>query len=463
MAEKIPVSVHLVDVNQFEGTSFDEIVDEIISIANADGNKFKPADLNGTSFEDFSIKIYYSHAKYPPKWRGFLEPLLDKTTPLATCENRSHSYVCFIGFEKDVYAVTGGFGSLAVTRFMVPNFGLEIIVRLFDANSKVVKSIHDRGLTGNVLGQARFFRGDQKFSDENPFGKIFKQIQAELSTKILTKRFGFSEGDLRRTVSGCLAKESFQINKAVDFKALLSLVRRFNEILKLKAKFALNRVVHLSKRNPQYNKLREELEAWVIDSIYNDCKRGDDPDVDFCNKDFETFFAANSFAINLGKESIPIEKHLSFGSVVRLIKKKGYCEDGSAREFDLSVLCRVLESYDEVGNVITRGTIWNHISGEFVFNGHVYFRVDEEWYQLQPTFIKSLNDECSQIFKDAWDDEVIAEQFDLTKRESTFNQKFIGKPGFLVFDTITPDNIESCDILKNDENEIHLIHVKKGI
>lgn len=32
----------------------------------------------------------------------------------------------------------------------------------------------------------------------------------------------------------------------------------------------------------------------------------------------------------------------------------------------------------------------------------------------------------------------------------------------LVFDTVTPENIEACDILKWDDEFVYVIHVKKG-
>lgn len=459
----MPVSVHLVNTDQFEGTGFEEIVDEIISIANENDAGLRVSNLSRKDFGNYKVRIYYSYAKYPPKWRDFLEPILDKNSVLAKCENQSYSYACFIGYDKNVYVITGGFGSLVVGRFMVPNFGLEILVRLFERDSKVVKHIQERGFTGNVLGQTKFYRGDQRFSDENQFGKILKKVQAELNKKILKKTFGFSDGDLRREVSGCLAKESFQINKSVNFDTLLALIKRFDEILRLKPKFSLNKVIHISNRNSHYKKLREELDEWVIDNLYNECKKGIDPDVDFCHKYFEKYLSASSYLIMIEKgEPIALPKHSTFGDIVRLLKIKEEYLDEDVHHFKFSVLERRLQSLDEEGVILTSGYILDHIHGEFSYKGQTYFLMDREWYQIQPSFIKDLNTECTEILKYAWSEDLITEAFDLKKRESTFNLKFVNKPGFYVFDTITPENIESCDILKCDGNGLYLIHVKKG-
>jgi uncharacterized protein (TIGR04141 family) len=73
-----------------------------------------------------------------------------------------------------------------------------------------------------------------------------------------------------------------------------------------------------------------------------------------------------------------------------------------------------------------------------------------------------LNVECTEILNQVWDDTLIAEPFNLKEDEREYNSKFIDQNGMLVFDTITPENIELCDILKYDNEFIHLIHVKKG-
>jgi len=46
--------------------------------------------------------------------------------------------------------------------------------------------------------------------------------------------------------------------------------------------------------------------------------------------------------------------------------------------------------------------------------------------------------------------------------ENKYNASYIGQANTLVFDKITPANIEVCDIVKWDNNNIYLYHVKKG-
>jgi uncharacterized protein (TIGR04141 family) len=461
--EKIPATVYRIDLTQLNEENFTASIDQIIKTINREGERYKEEKITGIIPKGFQVRIYSAFRIYAPKWRTFLLPMLDANTPLAECENLTNSFICFIGYEDQLFAITGGQGSFAIERYTSENFGLEILVRLFEKNSKVIKSIQDRGVTGIVLGQTKFYRGDQRFSDENQFGKIFKQVKAELSKKILTNTFGFIEADLNRSVSGCQAKSSFQINKAIDFDTLLSLVKRFVDILKLPEKFALNKVNLISKRDSRRAKLLKALNAALVKKIYDDYKAGNVPDVDVCNKEFETYLTASYFFIVIDKdERIELHNPPSLMEIIHELRKADRLLDNDEFQFSGSVLNRALLTDDENKKFLTGGTVLVHIHGEITYEGKTYFIVDGEWYEIHPEFIDDLNKECKELLYQVWEDKLIQEVFDTRKRENIFNMQFIGRSGWLVFDTITPDNIECCDLLQYNPSILHLIHIKKG-
>jgi uncharacterized protein (TIGR04141 family) len=459
----IPVSIHLINTNRLEATSFAERVAEMMSVVKDDERSFTKSPIARKDFGKFNVELYYSIAQYPPKWRGFLAPLLDKRSTLAGVENRTNSFVCFVGLDDNMFAITGGFEGQKLARFMVNDFGLEILVRLFDRDSKVVKNIQDRGLTGNLLGQTKFYRGDQRFSDENQFGKIFKQVEADVNRTMLKEVFGFTDGQLHRESSGCMAKDSFQIHKAVNFDTMLMLVEKLAKVMEKKPKFSLNKVEHITRRRPQNQQLLDELNAWAKNMLYTACKKNENPDVDFCHKRFDEFMNCDSIQLAIERgTSIDVPKHSSFGKIVTLLKFNNDYDDTDEDHFNASVLDRKLVSYDSEGKKMTSGLVIDHVHGEFQYKDKTYFLLDDEWYTILPAFLKELNEECKEILKYAWDSAVLDEKFDLKKRESTYNQKYINKPNFFVFDTITPDNMESCDIMKYNDSAIDLVHVKKG-
>jgi uncharacterized protein (TIGR04141 family) len=463
--EKIPVSIYQLNLSAFDNQDFPEIVADMIRKAAKEGYVFKEEKLRQARHGNYQIRIYSSFNRSPPKWKNFLAPMLHAGSRLHKSRNHVYSFICFVGYGDHIFAVTGGGGKFAIERYVLDDFGLAILVRLFDKESKVIKSIQDRGLTGVILGQSRFYRGDQRFSDEDQFGKIYKLVKAELNKTILTKIFGFPESQLKRDVSGCLAKSSFQINKALSFDMMLGLIQRLTEILKQEAKFALNKVEQISRRSRQNAALLENLQEKLISDLYTSCKNGEDPDVDFCHKNFEEYLTASYFTIPLDKEEpIEFDDPPGLPDIIRELRKRKAYFDEDVHFFYRSLLDRQLCTYtlDSDGQPSLSDDVLKHIHGEIVHEKNHYFRVDGEWYRILPEFIKSLDRECSGLLKDAWDDRLIAEIFDIKKREIRFNMQFVGKPGWLVFDTITPENIECCDILQHDETIVNLVHVKKG-
>ncbi len=460
--EKMPVTIHQVDLTRFASTTKTEVIDKIISVANAEDASFEE-EPNIQEVEGYLIRIFSSMKRYVPRWRGFISSQVREASRLNKCVNQTYSFICFIGYDEHLFTITGGIGSLVVDRFFSANFGLEILVRLFERDSQVIKSIQDRGLTGIVLGQTKFYRGDQRFSDENQFGKIFKQVRAELNKKILTDVFGFDEEDLRRKTSACLAKSSFLIGKSVDFITLLQLVRRFANILKEKEKFTLNKVELLSKRNPANAKLIGHLDECFVKKIYASWIAKQLIDVDVCNVDFEKYISASNYKIPLESiDPISFDSTPSFKEIVHALNNVGCVLEDDAIQFKHSVLFRTIKTYDENNVLLTTGIIYEHLHGELQLEDNHYFLLDKDWYRIHADFITDLNKECVSILRTASDDNLISQKFDITKRESIFNQSFLNKDGWLVFDTIVPENIEACDILYYDANAIHLVHVKKN-
>lgn len=465
-SEKIQAAVYLIDDALFGNYDFDETVRTIITQINSGTQpqfRYRPDELSSLDSNDFQLSLYYNYKQMPPKWSSFLKTVLGEAAVLNSAENRVYSFICFIGYQEHIFAVAGGSGSLAIDRFVVQDFGMELITRLFHRHHKVVKSIQDRGVTGAVLGQTKFYRGDQRFSDENEFGKIYKQVQAELSNRILTENFGFKEEELKRKVSGCLAKSSFQISKAIDFPTLLRLVRRFTEILGFAQNFALNKVSHISKRQKKNHALINQLNERLVNVLFDDCVNEVESDFDFCHKEFDKYRIASVFTLKLpDNETIEFEEPVHLGILVEQLRKEERLLLDDSTFFKHSVLELFIEAADNDGNILTNGKVLEHLHGEVNLGEKVYFIIDGEWYEIHPDFIQDINRECKDILEQCWDCELVKEVFHPKQKERDFNSKFIGQANTFVFDTITPENIEACDILKHDDQSVYLLHVKKG-
>jgi len=460
-SNKIAVSIYKIDLDRIE---IDELANPIQTIANKlDGYTEEDVDMDLPA--DFIVRIFSTSSDEPPGWRKLIEPILDNSAKLKKCKNLIHSYIAFIQFKEELYALAGGLAWSDIDQHSVQNFGLEILVRLFEKESKVIKSIQERGVTGVVLGQRKFYRADQRLTDEDSFGKIFKEVRAELNKNILVKTFKFPKGSLKREVSGCLAKSSFQITTAIDFTTVLSLVKELSRIFRtMQPKFTLNKVVLIPRRGEFNKELREKLLKKFMDDIYISCKANKRPDVDFCHPEFEKYLTAARFTLIVpGEKSIESTNIFKLDYLIRELKKlKNQYDDQDETYFKFTFLARTIATYDSNGFPLTKGELIDHLHGETMLDGRSYFFIDGEWYRILPEFIQELNEECENVLKEAWDTILLPEVFDTSQHETHFNLSFLNKQGYYVFDTITPNGIEACDILKENGQNVFLIHVKKG-
>ena len=463
--ETMPVTLYQVDTSLFVDDDFNYITRQIISRAGLAGFNFQPDKLARHSIDEFSFRVFYQVKNKPPQWRGFLKGILPDDSVLANAKNKTHSFLLFIHYKESVFAVCGGVGVAAIRQFVVHDFGMQVLVRLFEKHDRVVKSTQERGVSGIVLGQMRYYRGDQRFSDENEFGKVYKKFQAQVKKRQLTEIFGFHPDEVKAKGSGCTAKDSFQLGKSVDTEDLLDNIKPYVDLLDIKeGNFTLNKVVPVNKKTPAGQKLIQDLRDGLVEQLYIDCRNNTSSDLDFCHPDFEDYRTAERFVIALDRETtIEIEdEELSLDVIIREVRARDFLVMDDAATFRISVLDNEIKSYDSEGTLLTMGTVLQHLHGEVTYEGNTYFLIDGQWYRIDPEFIKDLNEGCRDVLQQTWQESLLDAPFDLNKDESVFNQQFIGKPGTYVFDTITPDNIEACDILKSDDHNTWFIHVKKG-
>ena len=234
-------------------------------------------------------------------------------------------------------------------------------------------------------------------------------------------------------------------------------------ILDKEPNFSLNKVTQLSGKK-QHDILVKALTEFLCEQLFISYTGATDFSVDFCNKKFAEYYNASSFYLQFtdGEQLELDEGPPSFKDIVIAITKEGRLEDHDSTDFKHSVLYQTLITKDDNDNTLTSGKIIEHIHGEIKYLEQSYFLVDGEWYLIDSSFIEDLNKECSQLIKRVIDDKLISEKFNVNENESDFNLKFINQPNWLVFDTITPNNMELCDILKYDSSSIHLVHIKKG-
>lgn len=461
--EKIPIAIYQLDRMLYEGSPFRDIVTEVIRKINErqPERTWEPQPVNNTDYLN-RVMVYSLRNRFPPGWRRFLTPALARDASLLTSFNIMFGFICFIHNDPEIFVVTGGMGSFqAIDMHVNQHFGLDVLVRIIQKNSPVIKGIGDRGVTGVLLGQSRHFREDQRLSNEDAFGRIYKEVKADLQERILVRDFHFSPGSLSRIKSGCLAKTSFKINKAISFAELVNLTASFNTILARTPNFALNKVLLIDKRKKQNHALLDELKEHFVEMLYEHHRNGQAFDVDLLNKDYESYFDADSYELELNTDEVAVfEDPPTLRDVVNELRRYGSLLDGDVTDFKHSVLLKNLSAIGEDDEPLS-DTVLKQLHGEMAYNGKHYFYVDEDWYEVHSSFIADLNRECESIIAECWDDRLISEVFDV-REEGDYNRKFLNQPGWVVLDTVTPEHIELCDLLHYEPGHLALVHVKQG-
>jgi uncharacterized protein (TIGR04141 family) len=462
--DKIPVAIYQLDRSLYEEMPFTDVVEVVVDTINrkASGRTWEPEPINVKDYPD-QVRIYSSTATMPPGWRKFLSPALAKNSKLQVCVNVIHGFLCFVDGEPDIFLITGGMGAFhAIDEHVYQHFGLDVLVRIIEKSSPVIRGIGDRGVTGILLGQSRNFREDQRLSNEDAFGRIYKEVKADLQQRILVKDFRFSKESLKRIKSGCLAKTSFKINKSISFPELIHLTKAFGTLLKRDPKFALNKVNLIDKRKKQNHGLLQALNEHFVEHLYQQYKKGQPFDVDLLNKEYEKYLDASTYVFPLNdEEEVEFDDAPTLQELIdELVDADSLFTDG-VEDFKHSVMLKQLTAKDEEGIVLTSESVLKQLHGELKHDRKNYFYVDEDWYEVHPTFTKDLNRECEEIIKECWDSTLIGKVFDV-KEEGDYNLKFVGEPGWLVLDTITPENIELCDLLHYTDDHLYLVHVKQG-
>lgn len=235
---------------------------------------------------------------------------------------------------------------------------------------------------------------------------------------------------------------------------------------------SINNVEKLVKKKNE--KLVKDLEKELSSQLW---KRFSEEtgsyDFDICHKDFENYLTASKYIIrkNISKNNFFDDfVFCNLENINELFNKIKDLDDKPSNQDELFELIQSLKifsySEEDQSNPLTEGWILHHIFGDVSWNDERYFLIDNGWYKIKDEFIINLNNSCKSFIENHYDENLSETWSYPTEKENDFNAKFISDNPkdnkVLVLDKITPENIELCDILKWDDENIYLYHVKAG-
>ncbi|MDO3627649.1 DUF6119 family protein [Mucilaginibacter sp. BT774] len=427
---------------------------------------YKEQKLKPVTYKDYDISLFYRRKPSAVKWKDFIATIADPDADILKYPDAIAESFILILISKvtnKFFAVTGGFGHIDIQEVATTDLGIEILSRIVKKEDKALRATKEQSFTGGVQGAIKFFRNDYNLNDNESFGVIYQELTASIDKSKLVNMFGFSIEDLRSN-STCIAKNSFSLKKSLNFKELLRVISACEKILKNSPIVQINAVTKVNKnKTALINSLNATIDQNVF-AVYQ--KPTSSYSIEIGHKDFEKYFQAQRttitfwYARKLHSESFddPIRDIQSLVSVFR-----DKLPTLSKEDFDKVIDRGIIRTEDADGNLLTNDFIRDHYCTEIRHAGKSYFLIEKDWYEISVTMIDSINQTCTGFVKDRQYQGPQVNKWRATHTdENKYNASYIGQPNSLVFDKITPSNIEVCDIVRWDKDNIYLYHVKQG-
>ncbi len=468
--EKLQMSIYKLDLGSsiFEGE--DEEMSILSDVIVAEG--YRPQSLRAEGVDDYRLKLFYKSKSYSPSWKGFVASLAARgQSILRRDRSASESFVMLLLSKTtdNIYAFTGGQGYFVIQEYIDDDFGIDVFARLISKGDKILKSTREKSVVGGVMGSTKHFRNKYNLFENDSFGKIYQELQASLDKETLVERFGFTSTEVEKGLV-CIAKPSFKINKAISLSQLIKIIDGCEYVLNNFEAEPINNVEKIiKKKNPG---LVSKLFDVLFKQLRERYSQGEAYRIDFdlCHKDFEGYLGASKYVVrkntserNFFGEFEFVNGLVSIDTLFEKIRRLPSPPENLS-EFTQLFSSLKIYAYDDDGNETTRGWLVNHILGDVLDpeDNKRYFFIDKAWYMIKDQFIKNLNESCSNFIKNNSAPVEVRPWNYPADDENDYNKDYIGEESTMVLHKVTPDNIEVCDVLKWDDNNLYLIHVKKG-
>lgn len=403
-------------------------------------------------------------------WNYFLPDALTKDIELIT---RKPSLVVFAFDENNIFSLVGGSGIQVIKRYLDSNFGLDLFSMIAVVENDIILSAKYRGMTGNLAGSTEVYRNEQKLIDTMSFGRLFKEIHFEINEAKHKEYFDFISEGKDASLSG-YAGSSFQIKSAINFEQTHLLIEKAIEIINTKVIKNLGSFSEIKDTNKIEQNYRPKLYEAIRDDMMiqfseGGYKEGDKRfDFDFGHpSQLLEFYECDNYIVTSKNISNPIVETTNREDIYKktmkyIVENENLPLLGDFMRFVGGlIVCGLKENRKPV-----KAPFLHCISCELTDeNNRPIFCIDKSWYKVEDNFIADINSNCHSLMLNSQiDKNLLPEVWHDAKNtdEGNYNLQYLGKPNYLVLDKMLGQNIELCDILYFEENEIYLIHVKKG-
>ncbi len=471
---KFNLKIFLIDKNfyLFNGKNNNEIIEEIKSnhkkglyAQNTDLSIAKPT-LNNFIEDDFEYYTYcYNQPKTQNYWKLFLPDKLSENQKFEIVE---FSFVLFIIYKSNIYCTVGGSGFNVVQAYIDTNFGINFYQHFAKPEEDIILKVNTRGVASNISQKDNTYTYDQRISESLEYSEIPKKLKVlvrdDLKKGIFKKYLQVKDKAIMEIGS------YFSLKKKIDFDELKKLIIDIDTIKLDKSNYT--QLTLFSKIDDGQliteldNGLKEKMaDDVILHNLPQDIHKIKEGIIEVINpKKLEKFYECEKFKVRFkktrskkdrevfNKEDLYFEctKHI-YESLDNITNRK----DIISKFFDLDVIGVANEKDSTFGN------FFSHIVCEKEYLGKKYFRIDGNWYYLDNKFLERINNDAVNTYKNNELAENLLNKWEKGWDEDTYNLSH-KKSGYFILDKVIKDNIELCDILIHQDNNLYFVHVKNG-
>jgi len=456
---------------EFKNKNNDEIIGVIEknhkNYIHAKGNNLAIVNpiLEMHESKDFKFyTYYYNQPKDQNYWKLFLPDEL--TNSSQTFKLLELSFVLFIIYKGNIYCVIGGSGVNVIKKYIDRYFGIDLYQHFAKPNDDISMVINTRGVTGNLSERLNTFNENQSVNDSLDYSEIPKKLKIILRKDLregVFKKYGLAD-DMAIMEVGSY----FCLRKKITFEELKQLIVDIHNIKQDKSNYTQLTLFNKVVDQVLVNDLDEYLKDKVADDVQLHSNSSslyllNDDIIELVNNNkLEKFYECDQYRIRLKK--MRKTKNRIVNDRTKLYSEcTRYIYDNVDNITDRFIIKQKLFELNITGIIAekesTYGTFYSHINAEISYQSKKYFRIDSQWFHLDNTFIERIKQEAINYYRLHKLENGILNKWQLAWDEDTYNKSHIGT-NYYVFDKIINENIELCDLLFLENDNIYLIHVK---
>lgn len=474
--------IYRVDIENYkfkDVSTNEEIIQIIVNTCLKKWNSKRKVTVDELpTFEKDNVRYFlflYNFDEKNSEWSTFLPPELATNSLF---DIRNLSLILFIEDGIDIYLAIGGKAFQAVIPFIDHSFGLSIISKILTPDKDSIVSISSRSITGVRSGISEQYSQEFLISDFAKFGKVPTEIHLILSESMSSEHFSFFQSKPMERVK-IYAGKSFKVKKHMNFEELHLLIGELGYMREKIANQYLSTYIEI--KNSQ--RIQQDFKPLLIRALYDELEfyrrspTSKDRRFKFdlsCPGKLVEFYGADFYIL---KEKVDEEgrRYEEFArtenreDIYNLAMKRAYEVAGDNNFYEFRKFIngvRLLSYSDSVSKSSSSASFIFHFTTEFETDEcKSIFLVDNKWYVLNNSFIEDLKFECVQCIRNH---RLEVDIFNLVwpvliKGELEYNSLYLHhEANYYLFDTLTPQGIELCDVLYTNSDTTYLIHMKNG-